>query len=180
MRWVGLLRGINVGGNRKVDMKQLAATLEQAGLHDVRTYINSGNVLFSSPRRGRASLAGTVEDAIRERFGFEVPVLLRTADEIRATAKAIPASWTNTAPMKCDVLFLWDQIDDASVLGRMTVRKGIDQVRYTPGAVIWKVDREQLTRSGQMKLAASAVYKLVTIRNCTTVRKLADLVSSGA
>jgi uncharacterized protein (DUF1697 family) len=82
--YVALLRGINVGGRNKVDMKQLKAVFEEAGATEVRTYINSGNVVFSSPVRSRARLARLLEDAIRRRFGFEVDLLVRDVKSMRA------------------------------------------------------------------------------------------------
>lgn len=81
-RHLALLRGINVGGRNKLPMKDLAALFTQAGCRDVRTYIQSGSVVF----RAKAALAKRVPilitGAISDRFGYEVPVITRTADEI--------------------------------------------------------------------------------------------------
>ena len=68
MVYVALLRGINVGGKNKVGMKELKAAFEEAGMTSVRTYINSGNVIFSSGIRGRARLGALLEEAIAQ-FG---------------------------------------------------------------------------------------------------------------
>lgn len=88
--WIALLRGINVGGNRRVPMAVLRAALEQAGLEDVRTYIVSGNVLFRSERMDDAALTGDIERAIEARFGFAVAVVLRTAAEMQAILASDP------------------------------------------------------------------------------------------
>jgi uncharacterized protein (DUF1697 family) len=172
---VALLRGINVGGNRKVEMPRLRATVERAGATDVTTYINTGNVLF---RDGRADgeLVTVLEDAIEGEFGFRVPVLVRPAETITAVAAEIPDDWTNDATMKCDVLFLWDGLDHPEILDELPVRPEIEDVVYVPGAVVWRVDRDDVTRSGLMRIAGTDLYKGVTIRNVNTVRKLADLV----
>src|SRR5260370_30248383 len=75
-RQIALLRGINVGGNKKVEMARLRALMEELGYGDVRTYVNSGNVVFSGPRRSEKHL----EAAIVKTFGFDVPVVLRSRD----------------------------------------------------------------------------------------------------
>src|SRR5688572_15219191 len=116
MRYLALLRGINVGGKNKVRMEQLKTAFEETGMTSVRTYINSGNVIFSSAIRGRPRLSKILEDAIAKHFGFKVDVLLRDFRSLRAVVKAMPTHWTNDATMKCDVVFLMDDVARPSVL----------------------------------------------------------------
>jgi uncharacterized protein (DUF1697 family) len=176
MVYVALLRGINVGGANKVDMKQLKAVFEDAGMTDVRTYINSGNVVFSTRIRSRSRLVKLLEEAISERFGLAAKVLLRDVDEMRALVSAIPAAWTNDKAMKCDVLFLWEEVDRPSVVEQLEFDPKLEDVLYAGGAVIWRVDREDQPRSRLAKLVGTALYKQMTIRNCNTTRKLAELM----
>jgi uncharacterized protein (DUF1697 family) len=176
MVYLALLRGINVGGKNKVDMKQLKAVFEKAGLTDVRTYINSGNVIFSSTIRGRAQLAALLEKAIEQRFGFKVAVLLRDLKSMRAVVKAMPRQWTNDQTMKCDVMFLWNDVARPSVVKQLKIKPELEDVRYASGALIWRVDRKDVTRSGMMKLVGTPLYKRMTIRNCNTTRKLLELM----
>jgi uncharacterized protein (DUF1697 family) len=178
MVYVALLRGINVGGKNKVDMKQLKAVFETAGMADVRTYINSGNVIFSSTVRGKAGLAELLEDAVAKRFGFRIDVLLRDLRSMRAIVSKMPKQWTNDNTMKCDVMFLKDEVARPSVLRQLRIRSELEDVRYASGAVIWRVDRKDVTRSGLMKLVGTPLYKQMTIRNCNTARKLLDLMES--
>lgn len=176
MIYLALLRGINVGGKNKVEMKQLKTVFEEAGMTSVRTYINSGNVIFSTPLRGRPRLVRLLEEAIAQRFGFKINVLLRDVKSMGAVVKAMPTHWTNDKAMKCDVMFLWDDVDRPSVLKQLRIKPELDDVRYAPGAVIWRVDRKNVTRSGMMKLVGTPLYKRMTIRNCNTTRKLLELM----
>ena len=80
--WVALLRGINVGGNRRIAMADLRATVAAAGGTDVSTHIQSGNVLLCHATKDRAALTKALEGAIEETFGLAVPVVLRTAGEL--------------------------------------------------------------------------------------------------
>lgn len=178
MIYVALLRGINVGGKNKVDMKRLKQTFERIGTTDVVTYINSGNIIFHDGKRTPKQLVTLLEKAIVEDFGFAVKVLIRDKDNIKMVAKALSDKWVNDATMKCDVLFLWENFDKKEVLDLLTIKPGIDDVKYVPGAVLWRVDRPNVTRSGLMKIFGTEVYTNVTIRNCNTTRKLATLMNS--
>ena len=81
-RFVALLRGINVGRNRRIRMADLRAALAEAGFEDVRTLLQSGNVVLSRPGATAGDVVEDVERAVRARFGHDVPVLVRTADEL--------------------------------------------------------------------------------------------------
>ena len=178
MIYVALLRGINVGGKNKVDMKQLKAAFEEVGMTSVRTYINSGNVIFSSTSRSRSRLTEVLEDAIARTFGFKVGVLVRDLKNMRAVVKAVPRTWVNDTTMKCDVMFLWDDVARASVVKELLIKPEIEDLKYVAGALIWRVDRNGVTRSGQMKLVRTPLYKRMTIRNCNTTRKILELMEA--
>jgi uncharacterized protein (DUF1697 family) len=88
--YVALLRGINLGPRNKIAMADLRELLRSLGHGDVRTLILSGNAVFTSRRRGVPALEREMEDAIRQRFGFAIRVLVRTADELAAVVAANP------------------------------------------------------------------------------------------
>lgn len=82
--WLALLRGINVGGHRKVPMAELRELVTGLGRREVRTLIASGNVVFRGADDDEATVVAELEDAIAERFGFEVPVVVRRLPELEA------------------------------------------------------------------------------------------------
>ncbi len=91
-KYVALLRGINVGGNKKVEMTKLKKAFESMGYTDVSTYINSGNVLFTSAKEN----FDLIEPALAKVFKFSIPVIVRSAANIKSVAKKIPkAGWEN-------------------------------------------------------------------------------------
>lgn len=179
MTYVALLRGINVGGKNKVDMKQLRSTFERVGMQNVRTYINSGNVIFGHESLDASELARTLEDAIEEDFGFHVKVLLRDSGAVAAILEALPDDWANDQSAKCDVMFLWEEVDGPEVVDQLTIKPEIDDVRYVSGALLWRVPREKVTRSGMMKIVGTELYTHMTVRNCNTLRKLAELIRAA-
>ncbi len=87
---VALLRGINLGGKNRLSMKDLAAIFSDAGCRTVETYIQSGNVVFAAPATLARRIPGLVEKSIEKRFGLVVPVMTRTARELRKVATGNP------------------------------------------------------------------------------------------
>ncbi|MDN5709602.1 MAG: DUF1697 domain-containing protein [Planococcus sp. (in: firmicutes)] len=176
MIYAALLRGINVGGNNKISMKELKEVFEQAGMSSVKTYINSGNIIFKDARN-KEQVTLVLEQAIFERFGLRIKVLVYSFDEYSLIAQAVPPEWVNDERLKSDVLFLWEQADDEGVLEQLSLKPGIDRVQYVPGAILWSVDRGDVTKSGMAKIVGTKLYKLVTVRNVNTVRKIYKLMN---
>jgi uncharacterized protein (DUF1697 family) len=176
MRYVALLRGINVGGANKISMAELRSAFRDVGMSAVRTYINSGNVLFSTDIEDRDRLVTHLQHAIRKRSGVVSDVQLRAEEQLAAVVAAIPVEWTNDASMKCDVLFLQPDVDSAEILEELGPRPGIEDALYVGGAVIWRVDRNDATRNSLTRIVGTPLYSRVTVRNCNTVRKLLELI----
>ena len=105
MIYVALLRGINVGGNNKVDMKILKVTFESLGFTNVVTYINSGNIVFEDSTRGQKSLACKIEDAIKRDFKLDIKVLVKSFEEIELICRQLPDTWVKNEVMRTDVCF---------------------------------------------------------------------------
>jgi len=180
MIYVALLRGINVGGKNKIDMKQLKETFEQIGMKAVVTYINSGNVIFNDDQHTVPELTDLIETAIKKDFHFDIRVLIRSIRDLENTMKSLPESWKNDEDMKCDILFPGEEFDRETVLDEMQVKPFIDTVIYTPGAILWSVARKDVTRSGIVKIVGSSLYKSMTVRNVNTFRKLYAIMCSQA
>ena len=106
--FVALLRGINVGGKNKLPMKDLVAIFERVGCGRVRSYIQSGNVVFEADAELAVGLAARIEAEIGRRFGLHVPVMLRTARELRAVASKNPLLDAGASVESLHVMFLVD------------------------------------------------------------------------
>ena len=88
--FISMLRGINVGGNKKISMAELKKVYEDLGLKYVQTFIQSGNVLFKSQGSDIDKLRDKIEKGISIKFGFDVKVLIRTTEELQNTIKKMP------------------------------------------------------------------------------------------
>jgi uncharacterized protein (DUF1697 family) len=174
--YVALLRGINVGGNNKIEMAKLKQTFERLGFLDVKTFIASGNVIFRADSADQAALAQKTEAAITADFGLSIGVLLCDLKKMRNLVQEIPSAWQNDKTMRCDVMFLWPEVDNERVLEQLPFNSAIEDVKYFPGAVVWRIDRENVARSRMSKIIGTKVYRQMTARNVNTTRKLHELM----
>ena len=114
-----MLRGVNVGANRRLPMAELRTDLESIGLEDVATYIQSGNVVFRTDAgedeadEHAAQLGERIAGVVADRHGFEPNVMVLTADSLRAAAEANPFPEAEAEPKKLHLYFLAEQPADA-------------------------------------------------------------------
>lgn len=104
--WIALLRGINLGGKRKVAMPALADAFRDLGAEDPRTYLNSGNVVFRAPHDLAQELPARFEALSPTRFGFGVPLVLRSLPQLRATVAGNPFLGAGADERTLHVMFL--------------------------------------------------------------------------
>lgn len=180
MKYVALLRGINVGGSHPVPKAEFQKVLESLGFQDVLIYINSGNAVFASDREPQAR---EVQAALENRFGFGIPTLILPGEKIRAIAAAIPPAWTNDSPkpdksgQKSDVLYLFDDANTPEIIQKLGHRPEIETMIYVDGAVLANIARAKQSKYSLLKMMGTPLYKQMTIRNIATAKKLAELVS---
>jgi uncharacterized protein (DUF1697 family) len=178
MIYIALFRGINVGGNNKVDMKKLKSLLERTGFENVVTYINSGDVIFKKSGGGsEAELARIIEQAVKDEFQLDLKIVVINSNHLDAICREIPADWVKNDEMRTDVLFLWEKYDYPGVLDIIKYKE-VDNVKYVPGALVWNVREKDYTKSNMVKLVGTDLYRHITIRNVNTVRKLHEMVNN--
>jgi uncharacterized protein (DUF1697 family) len=171
-RLVALLRGINVGGRKKVPMARLREVLEAAGFEDVKTYVQSGNVVLSAPRRSPAKIGREIEAAIEAEFGFDVAVVMRTRDELAALVEDDPLGDVATNPTYRVVVFLAEKLDRSRLAG-------VEPDAFSPEAfelrdreiVMWAPEGQRDSRIVKT-LTEKRTGVVGTARNWRTVEKL--------
>ena len=177
MIYVALLRGINVGGNKKVEMKKLKTTFELLGFENVVTYINSGNIIFENMSKGQDVIVNEIGKAIKKDFQLELKVLVRNIENIETICQELPVTWVKNEMMRTDVMFLWEKFDKPEIMELLQINP-VDNVKYIPGAVLWNVEGKDYSKSGMLKLMGTELYKNMTIRNVNTVRKLHQIMTN--
>ncbi|MDQ7814577.1 MAG: DUF1697 domain-containing protein [Patescibacteria group bacterium] len=169
MRYVALLRGINVGKTKRIEMKRLKALFETLGYFDVSTYINSGNIVFEA-KKAQKTVRSEVENALKKEFGILIPTLVKTDKEMRKIADAIPAAWKNDDKQRTDVAYLFDKADNKKTIDELPVKHDYIDILYVKGALIWNVKRLNYNKSHLNKLIAHPLYQSMTVRNVNTAR----------
>ncbi len=112
MRYVALLRGINVGGNNMIKMETLRSTFESLGFENVKSYINSGNLAFDSAKTDDGKLAKTIHDAIQSEFGFDISVMVRPISEVQEIVEWNPFDGQFESHKDVHIFFLNDKLTD--------------------------------------------------------------------
>lgn len=170
-RYVALLRGINVGGNNKIVMAELAECFREGGLAEVSTYINSGNVLFSADARPEPE---ELEQLIADAFGLPIPVLLRSRDEMAAVVAEAPEE-LDDPEVRPDVWFLRPGLSPEDALAGMPEpHPEVDRLWAGPGVLYTTRIAALATKSRVTKVVGTKLYKEMSIRNWNTTRKLLE------
>jgi uncharacterized protein (DUF1697 family) len=181
-KYIALLRGINVGGNNTVAMSDLRACFMGLGFTDVATYINSGNVLFSSDQADVVKLVEQCEAAIENQFGFSVIVMVLSAKDLKDALDHAPDWWTGDPKvMRNEALFVIPPTIAEEVLAEIKKKSPTVDKFATHGQVIfWNLPKENYNKSVVSKIIGTPIYRRVTIRGANTVRKLLELSANSA
>lgn len=175
--YIGLLRGINVGGNKMVAMAELREMVAALGFSDVKTLLQSGNVVFRGPAKAPAKLEVQLEAALEKRFGMNVEFHVRTADEWRAVVAANPFQAEAKAdPSHLLVTCFKAPIDPAAVKAVRTAIPG-GETLHADGRHLYMVFPDGIGRSKAPVIVGKALGAHCTARNWNTVLKLAALTA---
>jgi uncharacterized protein (DUF1697 family) len=172
-RYIALFRGINVGGRNKLPMKELVKLLEVLDLENIKTYIQSGNVVFNSEIEDRPKLTNKIGAAIKQQFGFKPKILLLESSELEKAIEANP--FPVTEPKALHFGFLASKPANPDVKALEKLRKESEQFQLID-KVFYLYAPEGVGRS---KLAAKAEKLLdtdMTDRNWRTVSKIREMI----
>jgi uncharacterized protein (DUF1697 family) len=173
---VAMLRGINLGSHRRVPMADLRTLLSEAGYEAVRTYVQSGNIVFGSPAKP-AEVERDLQKLISERFGFDVPVVVRSRAQLAAVVKADPLGDVAEDPKRYQVSFLAEK-PSADLVRRMQERAVESERVVARGREIYAWHPDGVARSKLWnELAGKGLGITATARNWTTVTTLLDMAS---
>ena len=178
MRYIALLRGINISGKNKISMPELKTALGEKGFADVKTYLNSGNVIFSDDETDVVKLAERIRKIIFEAFNLEIPVFVISQDELKDLLSKAPSWWGS------DIKDIYDNLifaiapnsieTVADKIGEPSEK--IEKVQICGNAAFWSFDCKLYAKANWWKkTAVSGIGEMVTIRTANTLRKIAEL-----
>jgi uncharacterized protein (DUF1697 family) len=170
-RYAALLRGINVGGAKRIAMADLRRWLEDLGWRNVRTLLASGNIVFEPPAQPAAKLAARIRATIAEQAGFDVEVVVKRADEIADAAATNPFGKVADDPSKLLVAFTADDASLAAVAKLAKADWGDERIHVgRHAAYVWCANGILESKAGTALLRD--LQGLGTTRNWSTLQKL--------
>lgn len=178
MIYVALLRGINVGGHTAVNMTVLKTCFTHLGYQHVTTYINSGNVIFTSQQTDQRKLEAEIEKVLHQTFSFPIRVVVRNFEEMQKIINSIPEKWGSQTEWRHNVIFLTDTIDKKGIFKNVDLKSDTEEAKYFPGAVLWSTKTSDLSKSAMLQVNKSALLKEMTVRNLNTTRKIYELMKT--
>lgn len=177
-RYIAFLRGINISGKNKISMAELKKGFEKLAFHEVKTYLNSGNVIFSADEDHAECLANQIEIMITSRFGLEIPVFILSKEELEEILQNAPEWWGNDNKEIYDnLIFIMPPATFAEVFHEIgEPKEGLEKIKDYKETVFWSFDRKNYQKTNWWSKTASAdIGKKLTIRTANTVRKIVEM-----
>jgi len=157
-------------------MATLRQCLQQAGLVNVRTLTQSGNVIFESDARSATKLTTQIVGAVSAALGIDLRIVLVSETQLKTIVMDAPADWARRADLRRNVAFLRPSVTANHVLKQLDPKPGIDSVKPGKGVVYLATVMSGLHKSGLRKLIGTPVYQEMTIRTYGTCQKILALM----
>lgn len=177
-KYIALLRGVNVGGKNLIAMPRLKAAVEECGFSDVKTYINSGNVIFSSDVDDLVRLKETMEGIIEAAFHLNIPVAVLSAEDLRAALLGAPDWWGTSGDTKHNAIFVLHPATPEDIMREVgAINPEYEQIGHCGQVIFWSAPLKTFSKVRWIKIVSTSAYQSVTIRNANTTKKLLELVT---
>lgn len=176
MKYIAFLRGINLGGKHKVPMLELKQLLASLNCKDVKTLLNSGNVVFESKTKNQNQLEQDLEGKLSAQFGFTIPVLLKKHDEILALIASQPFEKITIHPnIRLYVTFIKEKKSSNTIQEKTLESEGFKIILQEKDLCLSVVDLNIEGSTKAMEKLEKILGKNITTRNWNTILKLAQL-----
>ena len=171
-QYVAFFRGINVSGKNKIDMSDLKTEFEVLGFTDVSTYLNSGNIVFSSETD---RVRDVIENMIADKFGLAIPVYVMELGELKDILSHSPVWWNTGSKDNYDNLIFILSSDTPEEICTLVGEpsEGLETIQIYKNIIFWTFDRKAYQKCNWWKKTAGAgIAEKLTIRTANTVKKL--------
>ena len=177
-RYIAFLRGINISGKNKIPMAELKKSFENQNFSQVKTYLNSGNVIFSSDEDHLDKLTGQIESTIKKQFGFAIPDFVISKQELHTLLHNPPDGWGSGAKEIYDnLIFILPPATFSEVFLEIgEPKEAFEKIEHYKNAVFWSFSRKDYQKTNWWsKTASASVSHKLTIRTANTVRKVSKM-----
>ncbi len=176
--YIALLRGVNVGGKNKISMAQLQIAFQTYGYTSVKTYINSGNVIFSTDQKETIILQAECRTIIKDNFALDIDVLVISANHLLEVSAHKPDWWGKDDDNKHNAIFVRYPYTSNELMQNVgEIKPEYEKVDCYGQVIFWSAPLETFSRTRWSKIVSSSFYDKVTIRNFNTFQKLLNIVN---
>ena len=178
MKYIALLRGINISGKNKISMSELKLELEKNKYQNVSTYLNSGNAIFESDVDDKESIMKDIRKIIKNKFNLEIPVFVMTIFELEDILNNTPSWWgTDNKEIYDNLIFIMPPTkyeDVYNIIGEP--KKDIEQIKEYNNSIFWSFDLKNYRKSNWWsKTASTNIKDKITIRTANTMKKVLEI-----
>ena len=177
-RYIAFLRGVNISGKNKVRMAELKRCFEELDFSEVKTYLNSGNVAFSSDEDNIEVLTSQAEMIINRQFGLDIPVFVISKEKLEDILQNAPEWWGDENKEIYDnLIFIMPPATFSEVWGEIgEPKEELEKIKEYRETVFWSFSRKDYQKTNWWSKTASAnISSKLTIRTANTVRKIVGM-----
>ncbi len=177
-RYAAFLRGVNISGKHKVPMAELKKGFERLGFKEVRTYLNSGNVVFSTDENDTKDITVQIETMIKNQFGFDIPVFVISKERLEDILNNAPDWWgSDDKEIYDNLIFILPPAKCSDVYDEIgQPKKELERIKGYKDVIFWSFSRKNYQKTNWWSKTASAdISTKLTIRTANTVRKIASM-----
>ena len=177
-RYIAFLRGVNISGRNKVTMAELKKGVERLGYEEVKTYLNSGNVIFSSDENDIRSITKQIVMTIKSQFDLDIPVFVIAKEELEDILQNAPDWWGNDDKEIYDnLIFIMPPVTFADVFNEIGgPKEELEKIQDYKEAIFWSFSRKNYQRTNWWsKTASASISNKLTIRTASTIRKIVGM-----
>lgn len=175
MKYIALLRGVNISGKNKIAMNELKKVLEENNYQDVKTHLNSGNVILKTSLDNKENIAKNISKIIKDNFNLDIPVFVITEIELEDILKNAPEWWgTDNKEIYDNLMFIMPPTNYQEVCDEIGLPSdGIDKINNYKNSIFWSFDLKNYRKSNWwIKTASTNIKDRITIRTANTMRKI--------
>lgn len=177
-RYIALLRGINISGKNKISMSELKEGFAELGFAEVTTYLNSGNIIFSSAINDKNILSSKIEIMIKDRFDLNIPVFIALQEELKELLKNAPDWWgDDNKEIYDNLIFIMPPLsyeEFYNVIG--SPKAEYEKVHNYKNVIFWSFSRKDYQKTNWWReTASSKISGKITIRTANTARKIVGM-----
>ena len=178
MKYIALLRGINISGKNKISMPELKKLLEENNYQNVSTYLNSGNIIFECNIDNKETIMDNIHTLIKTKFLLDIPVYITTDKELENILNNSPKWWGSTNKEIYDnLIFIIPPTKYEEVYNTIgSPKEGLEQIEEYNNCIFWSFDLNNYRKSNWwVKTASTNIKDKITIRTANTMKKILEI-----